>query len=201
MNNSVQLVLFFKDGSVYNPEVVAAKISEKYSEIGNPILLPINTDAPKEADIPFIVFNQNPNFQITSNFNDVRIVLQSDFIDKLEEIVFGVFDVYNKEKLVFTRIGYIPTNLYTDEYKNEFRQNYLSPDNLSDVVDFQFSWLKRLTIDDIGINCWERSITDSKNINGLLKVYDFNTDIECKIDITKEFVKKFLKFCNNYINK
>lgn len=201
MNNSVQLVLFFKEGSVYNPAMVAAKISEKYSEIGNPILLPINTDAPKEADIPFIVFNQNPNFQISSNFNDVRIVLQADFIDKLEKVVFDVFDIFNKEKLVFTRIGYIPTNLYNEECKTEFRQNYLNTNDLSEVIDYQFSWLKRLKIDDIEINCWERNITDSKKINGLLKIYDFNTDADCKVDITKEFIKKFLKFCNNYKNK
>ena len=77
----------------------------------------------------------------------------------------------------------------------------MNSDIFADTVEFQFSWLKKLKLDQIEINCWERNITDSVNFEGLLKCFDFNTSPSKKIDIDKKFIGNFIEFCNEYIDQ
>lgn len=201
MKDSIQLTLFFNEGTMYNPAVLSSKIIKKYPEIANPIILPINTEAPKEANVPFIVFNQNLNFQLLSNFNNLTITLKDSFIEKNVEIICGVYDILSGESIKMNRIGYVPTILLDKDRDKEFRSKYMISDDLTDVVDYQFSWLKNLKMGDLVFNCWERTITDSANIKGLLKIYDFNTKPKDKVDINKKFIKDFINYCNKYIDK
>lgn len=201
MNNSVQIALFFEEGTVYNPAIISAKIIEKFSELGNPILLPINTEAPKEANVPFIIFNQNVNFQLVLNYHNMLFTFQNSYIKQAKDIAITIFEVFNKEKINFVRIGYVPTFITEEEKKKDFEHKYVCQEELKDVVDYQFSWLKRIKIKDLEFNCWERSISDSNKIKGLLKIYDFNTDADIIIKIDKKFIKDFIDFCDKYMNK
>ena len=67
MKNERQLVLFLKKGSKFNQTQVAAKINEKFEELGNPAILPVNDKNPTQ---PLIIFNQGI-MNITMNYNDV----------------------------------------------------------------------------------------------------------------------------------
>lgn len=201
MSNNIQFALFFEEGTIYNPTKLSAKIINKFSEIGDPIILPINTEAPKEANIPFMIFNQNPNFQIISNFNNLVITVKGDYIGKIEEIINEIFEIFKKEDISFIRIGYIPSIFIDKEEISKFKNEYMNSDIFADTVEFQFSWLKKLKLDQIEINCWERNITDSVNFEGLLKCFDFNTSPSKKIDIDKKFIGNFIEFCNEYIDQ
>lgn len=201
MSNNIQFALFFEEGTIYNPTKLSAKIINKFSEIEDPIILPINTEAPKEANIPFMIFNQNPNFQIISNFNNLVITVKGDYIGKIEEIINEIFEIFKKEDISFIRIGYIPSIFIDKEEISKFKNEYMNSDIFADTVEFQFSWLKKLKLDQIEINCWERNITDSANFEGLLKCFDFNTSPSKKIDIDKKFIGNFIEFCNEYIDQ
>lgn len=201
MNNSIQFALFFDEGIVYNPSLIATKIIEKNLEIGNPIILPINTETPKEANIPIIVFNQNQNFQIVANFNNIIITLKESYIDRLVEIVNNILNIFDKEKIPFIRVGYVPTIILDNDKKEDFNKRFLQQKELNSVTDYHFAWLKILKFNNVKINYWERSIVDSKKINGLLKIYDFNTDEDNKTKIDKKFIKDFLDFCNEIIKE
>ncbi len=201
MSNNIQFALFFEEGTIYNPTKLSAKIINKFLEIGDPIILPINTEAPKEANIPFMIFNQNSNFQIISNFNNLVITVKGDYIGKIEEIINEIFEIFKKEDISFIRIGYIPSIFIDKEEISKFKNEYMNSDIFTDTVEFQFSWLKKLKLDQIEINCWERNITDSVNFEGLLKCFDFNTSSSKKIDIDKKFIGKFIEFCNEYIDQ
>ena len=201
MNNSVQIALFFEEGTVYNPTIISAKIIEKFSELGNPILLPINTESSKEANVPFIIFNQNVNFQLVLNYHNMLFTFQNSYIKQAKDIAITIFEVFNKEKINFVRIGYVPTFITEEEKKKDFENKYVCQDELKDVVDYQFSWLKRIKMKDLEFNCWERSISDSNKIKGLLKIYDFNTDADKIIKIDKKFIKDFIDFCDKCMNK
>lgn len=201
MSNNIQFVLFFEDGVIYNPTKLSTKIINKFLEIGDPIILPINTETPKEANIPFMIFNQNPNFQIISNFNNLVVTVKGDYIGKIEEIINEIFEIFKKEDISFIRIGYVPSIFINKEEINKFKNEYMNSDIFADTIEFQFSWLKKLKLDQIEINCWERNITDSVNFEGLLKCFDFNTSPNKKIDIDKKFIAKFIEFCNEYIDQ
>ena len=201
MRDNIQLALFFTDGTIYNPTKISAKLIEKFSEIGDPILLPINTEAPEEANIPFIIFNQNLSFQIVSNFNSIVITVSDKFAKNIKEIIKNVFTIFEKEEVVFNRIGYVPSIFKNEEQKNKFKNEYMNSEIFDDTVEFQFSWLKRMQLGEVELNCWERNITDSVNFEGLLKCFDFNTIKGQDLVIDEKFANKFIDFCNNYIEE
>lgn len=201
MRDNIQLALFFPEGTIYNPTKISAKLIEEFSEIGDPIILPINTDAPKEASIPFIIFNQNPNFQIISNFNNITITVKDIYNALIIEIIKKIIVIFKKEEIVFNRIGYLPSLFISKEAIADFRNEFMVSKILEDTVEFQFAWLKKLKLGEIELNCWERNITDSVNFEGLLKCFDFNTILSEKLVIDEKFVNRFIEFCNKYIEE
>lgn len=200
MTNTIQFALFFKEGIVYNPTKISSKIIDKLPNVGNPIILPIDTNAPKEANIPIIVFNQNVNFQATLNFNNIIISLKDKYINDLINIINSFFDIFNSDNISFVRMGYVPTIILDKNKLTVFKNEYLESDVFSDVDDFQFSWLKKLSLRDINVNCWERNFTDSNNNDGLIKMFDFNTNATEVLDINKKIIKEFIEFCNKYVD-
>lgn len=106
--------------------------------------MPINTEAPKEANIPFMIFNQNPNLQIISNFNNLVITVKGDYIGRIEEIINEIFEIFKKEDISFIRIGYVPSIFINKEEISKFKNEYMNSDIFVDTIEFQFSWLKNL---------------------------------------------------------
>ncbi len=201
MINEIQFVLFFANETMYKLSKMGFLIKEKFPEIGEAIILPINIEASQENNQPFIIFNQNPNLQILANFNNIRITVKNSFIIRLEEIVFTILKLFLEEDVALVRVGYVPSLMFDANKKNDFKTSCMNSNIFMDTIDFQFSWLKKLKFDNININCWERSISDSDNFDGLLKMYDFNTCMNQDIIIDKKFIKSFLSFCNRYIDQ
>lgn len=200
MTNTIQFALFFKAGTVFNPTKVSSKIIDKLSNIGNPIILPINTNAPKEANFPIIIFNQNINFQVAINFNNIIITLKEDCINDFITVANAFFDIFTSDDISFVRLGYLPTFILDKNDLLSFKNEYLKNDVYANIEDFQFSWLKKLNFQKVEINCWERSITDSINTDGLIKMFDFNTKTDEDLQVNKKFIKEFIEFCNKYID-
>ena len=118
----------------------------------------------------------------------------NDFID----IINVFFDIFSGDNIYFVRLGYLTTFILDINSLEQFKNEYLKSDVFSDVADFQFSWMKKLSLRDINVNCWERNITDLNKNDGLIKMFDFNTNSNDVLDISKKFIKEFIEYCNKY---
>ena len=196
MKNNTQVVLFFEQNSIYNPTKVASKIVDAFEEIGSSIILPINNSAPEEVNIPYLVFNQNQNFQIIANFKNVSVILAEEFEKKLLDIVVKIYDIFSQEN-AFVRIGYIPTEIKPIDNIEKIKKDIFKDEEIQKCEEFNLSWFKTIKILDKDINCWKRYVKDSKQFDGLLVSHDFNTRNEEQTTISKEFIKDFIDNCNS----
>ena len=118
MKNEKQIVLFLKKNSNFNQTQIAAKINEKFIELGNPIILPINN---KDLSQPLIIFNQGI-INLTMNYNEVSFVLLEENYDKCFETMIEIIELLQYFSMDFVRLGYISTfigdTLQKDNFKN-----------------------------------------------------------------------------------
>ena len=105
MKNEKQIVLFLKKNSNFNQTQIAAKINEKFIELGNPIILPINN---KDLSQPLIIFNQGI-INLTMNYNEVSFVLLEENYDKCFETMIEIIELLQYFSMDFVRLGYIST--------------------------------------------------------------------------------------------
>ena len=199
MKDSTQVALFFNEGTIYNPTKVANALKDKIENIGDPVLLPINLQAPKEANIPFIIFNQAVDIQVVANFNNIILTFRNSYLKDVEKISDEIFDIFKSEGIAFRRIGYVPSIFLEKNEIEKFKEECMTSEIFNSTVDFQFAWLKKLDFMDLKINCWKRVITDTSKFDNMLNIYDFNTDETVSINVNKEFINDFLNFCNEYI--
>lgn len=201
MKDNIQIVLYFSKESFYNPVKVGAAVNNKFKEVGEPIILP-NNIAPQEVSLPILIFNQNLNFQITSNFETISIILAEEYISKYKEILEEVYDLYKNDNEFF-RIGYVCTNILEPDKIDEVKNKHFKQEEVISSRDFQLSWLNNIKIADRNINCWQRYVSDTEqeNINGLISIFDFNTNPKENVELTKEYIIQFIDECNEYRNQ
>jgi hypothetical protein len=198
MKDNNQIVLFFEDGTIYNPAKIASEISEKYKEIGQPIILPIDGNAPKEANVPILIFNQNTNFQIISNFNNVAITLFESDIKKQSAIIETIVKIFNTYAK-FIRVGYVVTRILDKENVKIIKEKYFKDDESINSLSFNFAWFNKIQIKSNDVNCWKRYITDYKAFDGVVSVIDINTSEDKETNISLDYLKDFLTESGRYI--
>lgn len=195
MNDSKEICLYFGDKLNYNPMNIAQELTSRYKELGNPILLPVTND----KRTPVIIFQENPDFYLRCNHDTLNFVVNHNYFDKLEGIIFDIIDTFEEEDIEFVRIGYV-NNLYFDKNKIEKVRNiYLKEEYTSDMEEFQIFLYKELNTKYGNINAWERVISEGNRKHELLMQYDFNSKQEEVIDFNMKYIKEFIKESNEYI--
>lgn len=197
MRESVQITLFLKKDTFYNPAKVASQICEKLDYVGSPIILPIDTGVPTDANVPFVIFNQNSKVNIVSNFHNVSITLFDDLVEKCNELITTIFDVFNDISIV--RIGYVVSNILKETSYEIIKEESGCNDAILNSSDFKIAWLNNIKINGLEINMWKNYFTDKTNTSDVLRVIDFNTKVEEKITIDREFALKFIDECKTNI--
>lgn len=195
MKDTKEVVLFFKHNTVYKPLDVAKELSNRYEELGNPLILPETANKKN----PLIVFNENKDFQIQANLLTFTIVVNHNCFERLASIIFDVVDTLNEFGCSFVRIGYISSVFLPPRCVDIAKERFLRMDYIEDVTDFNLSWYKKIDTKYGAINSWERFITDSANFDDLLCQYDFNSPAKEEVDFNMKYIKEFLKVADSYI--
>ena len=196
MKNERQLVLFLKKGSKFNQTQVAAKINEKFEELGNPAILPVNDKNPMQ---PLIIFNQGI-MNITMNYNDVSFIFLEENFEKCFNLIIDIMDLLDDLSFDFVRLGYVSTYIGNALERNNFKDKMFKDDSIL-KEDFQLAWYSKTTIDSVLVNVWERHFTDFVANVEFVSIFDINTPIDEEYNVSCEFVEDFLKKCDLFIKK
>lgn len=196
MKNERQIVLFLKKNTSFNQTQIAAKLNEKFSELGNPVILPPNENDPNQ---PLIIFNQGL-LNLTINYNDVSFVFFEENKEKVEELIYEILTILEDYSFDFVRFGYISTYLGSKKEKEMFKEKVFKINNLIND-DFQLSWYTKELIDSVSVNVWERHFTDFVNKVEIVSIFDINTPMEEEYNITSDFIQNFIKKCDKHISK
>lgn len=194
MKNEKQIVLFLKPNSTFNQTELAAKLNSKFSELGNPTILPPNDKDPIQ---PLIIFNQGI-LNITMNYNDVSFIFSEENSKDCDELIIKIIECLEDFNLDFTRMGYVSTYIHNKKERENFKALMFKDDSVI-KDDFQLAWYSKELIDSVSVNVWERHFTDFHNKVEFVSIFDINTPIEEEYNISSEFVEGFLKKCNKFI--
>ena len=189
-----QIVVFFEKGTKVDGASLAAKLSEKFKELGDPIVLPVN-----ENDLaqPLIIFNRG-ELELSVSVFDVNIIYAKKNHEKFYNLIVDILSFFEELDYYFERLGYITTIFHSKKEKQKFIENNLKSDKLVDT-EFNLSWYTKELIDSVSVNVWQREVTDLMNKIELVSVFDINTPRDESYNITSEFVDNFLKKCDKYI--
>lgn len=199
--NRYQITLFLEKDTIYKISKVSEELLEKINELGEPILMPDNISAPREANIPLIIFNKNPNVKVMMSFQTIIIsIVENNEIDLLEKLA-DFMSTLNNNDIHSNRLGYVKNSILNNEKIIEFKENTFKRKENIECKDFEFSCLNEITINDINVNCWERYYTNSEINNNLNIIFDVNTKAMEKYNIDIEFINKFIKESDLYIDK
>lgn len=194
MKNERQIVLFLEKNIEFNQTQLAAKLNEKFNELGSPVILPARD---RNRDQPLIIFNQN-YINMTVSYNDVSFIFSEDDKDMCNKLVIRIMEVLEEFDLDFIRMGYVSTYVHGKKERKNFKAIIFKEDNpIND--DFQLAWYSRELIDSVSVNVWERHFTDLANKVEFASVFDINTPVEEEYNISSEFVENFLKKCDKFI--
>ena len=196
MKNEKQIVLFLKKNTTFNQTQLAAKMNEKFEELGNPAIIPPNEKDPNQ---PLIIFNQGV-MNLTLNYNDLSFIFYEEEQEKLNDLIIEIVEFLEDYSLDFVRLGYVSTFLNTKKERDNFKKNMFKDENLMND-DFQISWYKKESIDSVVVNVWERHFTDLNNNIDFVSIFDINSPMEEEYNISSTFLDDFLKECNKYIEK
>lgn len=195
MKNERQIVLFLKKKTEFNQTQLAAKLNERFPELGNPVTLPLNENDPNQ---PLIIFNQGSlNFSI--NYNDASFIFFEENKDKVDKLIIEMIEFLEDFDLDFVRMGYVSTHINSKEEREKFKEKIFKNDNLIND-DFQLAWYKKELIDSVSVNVWERHFTDFAQKIEFVSIYDINTPVEEEYNISSDFINSFLKKCDKYID-
>lgn len=194
MKNEKQVVLFLKPNTIFNQTQIAAKMTEKFSELGNPMILPPNDNDKAQA---LIIFNQGV-MNVSINYNDVSMVFFEEEKDACNKLVVDLIDFFTDYSFDFVRMGYISTFLNGKKERESFKKKMFASDDIIND-DFQLAWYSKESIDSVLVNVWERYFTDFNQNIDLVTIFDINTPIDEEYNISSEFVGNFLKKCDKFI--
>ena len=196
MDDRREVVLYFKGGSKLVPLDIANSMSERFKDLGNPLLL--NPDG--QGVQPLVVFNENPEMMISVTQMTVNMIVDNKNFDKLDTIIFDLVDLFNDLDISFVRMGIVYSMFLNKKSKDyvmtELVKNSLVPD---DVIDFNLSFFKKVDLKKEKINCWERYITGNEKFDDLLVQFDFNSEVDENKDFNMKYIKEFIKVADNYI--
>lgn len=197
MKDTKEIVLFFKENTKFTPLNIAQELLSRYPELGNPIILPETSN----KNAPLVVFNENDDIQMQTNYNCFTFVCNHKYFDNITSIIFDIVDTLEGEGAEFNRIGYVASIFLSPKYVDKAKDKYLNMEELNDIEEVNVSWYRKLGISTGYINCWERIITDSQRFKDLLCQFDFNTPVNIEVSLDMKYIKEFFKICDEFVER
>ena len=194
MKDEKQLVLFFNEGIKIDNTLLAAKLKEKFEILKDPIVIPFNKNNPNQ---PLILFNRG-KLQLSVSIFDVSIIYNSELHKELYDTLIEIVELFENLDYSFVRMGYISTFLHSKKEREIFKGNVFKDKTMVES-EFQLSWYKKELIDSVSVNVWKKALTDIINKVEFVTIYDINTPMDEKYNITSEFLSDFIKKCDKYI--
>lgn len=191
MINNIQIALFFPPDTSFKAISVANAVDEEFGDLfsEDPNIITLPPNAPIE--IPRIIYRQKDIAQLSIGFSraDLSVKLNSkeDWQDRIIEFSFKLQNLFiEKLKIRIIRVGMIATfTIDTDASLNEFLAQYIKSDRLTDVAEYNMSWLKKADLNGINTNKWIRLfLSEQPNENRTL-VIDVNTIAEQTLDLQR----------------
>ena len=92
MKDMREVVLYFGDGCKLVPIDIAKSLSDRFEELGKPLVL---TPEASQKTAPLVVFKDNPDFMATVTQMTINLVVNHTYFEKLETIIFDVVDAFD----------------------------------------------------------------------------------------------------------
>ncbi len=196
MNNEKQIVLFLNNNIEFSEIKLANELFDSFPELEAPITIPYDSNKPNN---PLIIFNRGI-MQLTMNRNDVSFIFNDEHSKECLELIEGIMDKLDDNRITFMRLGYVSTYMHSAKEKTKFLSNTFKDKNLI-KDEFNLAWYKEELIDSVRVNVWERHLTDRMNNVDFISVIDINTPRDKEYNINTEFTIDFIKSCDKYISK
>ena len=195
MDDLREIVLYFKEGCPLVPIDIAKSISDRFKDIGSPVVL-----TPEEkSNQPLVLFKENPEMLVTVGMMTVNMVIQEKYFEKMDTIIFDLVDLFNELNITFTNIGFIYSIFLSEKDKDIITKKVFNIDNLpKDVEEYNTAFFKKIKFKNEYLNCWERLITNSEQFKGLLVQFDINCLSIPSVDLDMKFIREILKEVNTY---
>ena len=198
MKDFKEIVLYYKDGCPLVPVDIAKSVTDRFKEIGNPIVLSPEVN----SNEPLVVFKDNQEFLLTVGTSTVNLAVQEKYYDKLDTIIFDLVDLFNDLKIEFINIGLICSVFLSEKYKEIYFNKIFNKDSLPDnISEYNLSFFREIKFRKDNINCWERLITNSPRYNELLVQFDINCLTIKKLDLNMKLIRELLKTVDSYIEE
>ena len=193
LEDNVQVGLFYDRKYVFEPLKMASELRRKIDELGEPIILPID----EKNNNPVIVFDKSNKIKLIITLNNIMLTLINDTDKLANNTLKSIFDVFKKQGIVLSRIGYIKNVLLGTKEANLFKNNVFENNEIISSDEFQLSYYIKDEINSIKINCWKRYLTDNERF---IVSFDINTLKEDKHDINYKLAVDFINNCHEYID-
>lgn len=196
METFEQIFLDFEKGTVYKASKICEKLSQKYPELGNEIILPINMQE-DDASIPIFLFEQNKDFQIQGNFYNVVITISTEFKYRIKDIIQYIFEIFGDENQ-FVGIAYTCQEKLNNNMIPKFKEIYFK--NVETILndDIHFTMVRPIKINGEDIRCLEGYSTLGNNfiVHFEFNQYHKNYKIQT-YDLFSQFYDSVLEYKNN----
>ena len=100
-----QIVVFFKRGTMVESTKLAAKLSERFPGLLDPIVLPINE---KDLSQPLVIFNRGI-FNLTITLTDMSFIYKANKHKDYFSIIVDILTCLEELDYSFERLGYLST--------------------------------------------------------------------------------------------
>lgn len=161
MESFEQVFLDFEKDTIYKPSKICEKLVQKYPELGNEIILPINMQE-DNASIPIFLFEQNKKFQIQGNFYNVLITVSMDFQYTIKDIVKYIFEILGEENR-FMGIAYTCQEKLDNNMISNFKEKCFKDVNTIKTDEIHFTMVRQVKINDEDVRCLEGYSTLGNN--------------------------------------
>jgi len=201
MIDNIQIVLFFKPNTSFNPNQIAASINKKNSILGNAVVLPVNQNEP---NMPIIIFNENKDVNLTVTSISTSLIFFEKDLQTHKKTIIDILNIFDHNSVSFSRIGIIITRSLPPSAIKKLKTTIFKDEEIIEADDFLIAWHNTILLDGTKYNCWERYFINSESKN-LMSLFDINTPMEETYYINEDFIDKCItqsiKYVNNKIKK
>ena len=191
--NTHEIGLFFDRKYIFDPTNFSQKISQKFSELGKPKILPVI----ENKNTPVIIYDENASLKLFVTLDNLMLHVLLDEKDNEKEYFKIIFSILKEFNINVSRIGLINTVTLGEKEKSLFVNNAFDSKEIINSKEFQLSYFQNIIYNDISLNCWKRYIT---NNDKFITIFDINTLKNDNHNIDLKFTIDFIKFATNYMS-
>lgn len=188
-----QIFLELAEGSVYKSSKICEKLSNRFPEIGNEIVLPINTES-RENNTPIFVFSQNSDFQIQGNFYNIIITISNQEKSKVLDVIKYIFEIFENECDIRS-IACTFEDVLNINKIIPFKKNHIINIDTIDTDKIHFTMLREINVFGKTTRCLE----GYSNINdNFISHFEFNMKLNDFKKLDYKYFEDFYFYVKKY---